>query len=205
VVGTKSGKHKREEAVCSTKDNSPMKARFFAVRKEIYNRYKEKQQTEHQSDSTALKRVMSERERESEVIEIDNDITSPTDRRHRQRHHHHVEFASGRTWTCAQESLSMRCKLCVSTTVRKVEPLLSCTICAWVWTSCTVSRLTVSRNLDKLYSEPIDGLPCSWHGGIRFTHLCTVIASSWTKHSVECNMTIRRGRTFSKSWRLFLK
>ncbi len=53
---------------------------------------------------------------------------------------------SGRTWTCAQESLSLRCKLCVSTTTWKVEPLLSCTICAWVWTSSTVSRLTVSRN-----------------------------------------------------------
>ncbi len=68
------------------------KARFFAVRKEIYNRYKEKQQTEQQAASVALKRVMSECERESEVIEIDNDITAPTDRRHRQRHHRHVEF-----------------------------------------------------------------------------------------------------------------
>ena len=40
---TGSGKHKREAAVCSmesTKDDSPLKARFFAVRKEIYNRYK---------------------------------------------------------------------------------------------------------------------------------------------------------------------
>jgi hypothetical protein len=40
---TDSGKHKRESAVCSmesTKDDSPLKARFFAVRKEIYNRYK---------------------------------------------------------------------------------------------------------------------------------------------------------------------
>jgi hypothetical protein len=47
------------------------------VRKEIYNRYKEKQQTEQQAASAALKRVMSERERESEVIQIDNDITAP--------------------------------------------------------------------------------------------------------------------------------
>ena len=41
IIG--SGKHKREEAVCSmesTKDDSPLKARFFAVRKEIHNRYK---------------------------------------------------------------------------------------------------------------------------------------------------------------------
>ena len=38
---TGSGKHKREEAICSmesTKDDSTLKARFFAVRKEIYNR-----------------------------------------------------------------------------------------------------------------------------------------------------------------------
>jgi hypothetical protein len=47
------------------------------VRKEIYNRYKERQQTEQQTASAAFKRVMSERERESEVIEIDNDITAP--------------------------------------------------------------------------------------------------------------------------------
>ena len=47
------------------------------MRKEIYNRYKEKKQTEQQAASVALKRVMSECERESEVIEIDNDITVP--------------------------------------------------------------------------------------------------------------------------------
>jgi hypothetical protein len=45
--------------------------------KEIYNHYKEKKQTEQQATGAALKRVMSERERESEVIEIDNDITTP--------------------------------------------------------------------------------------------------------------------------------
>jgi hypothetical protein len=77
---TDSGKHKREAAVCSmesTKNDSPLKARFFAVRKEIYNRYKEKNQTEQQSVSAALKRGMSESERESEVIDIDNEITAP--------------------------------------------------------------------------------------------------------------------------------
>jgi hypothetical protein len=45
---TVSGKHKRETAVCimeSTKDDSSLKTRFFAVRKEIYNHYKEKQTT----------------------------------------------------------------------------------------------------------------------------------------------------------------
>ena len=50
-----------------------------------------KQQTEQQATGAALKRVMSERERESEVIETDNDITTPD--------------------ACAQEPLSLRCKL----------------------------------------------------------------------------------------------
>ena len=71
---------KRREAVCSMeikKDDSPLKARFLAVRKEIYNRYTEKQQTEQQTVSAALKRGMSECERESEFIEIDTDITAP--------------------------------------------------------------------------------------------------------------------------------
>ena len=61
---TVSGKHKCEEAVCimeSTKDDSPLKARFFAVRKEVYKHFKEKQQTEQQAASAALKRSMSER------------------------------------------------------------------------------------------------------------------------------------------------
>jgi hypothetical protein len=78
IIG--SGKHKREAAVCSMeskKDDSPMKARFLTVRKEIYNHYTEKQQTEQQAVSVALKRSMSERERESAVIEIDTDITVP--------------------------------------------------------------------------------------------------------------------------------
>jgi hypothetical protein len=61
----------------STKDDSPPKARFFAVRKEIYNHHQDKKQTEQQAASAALKRVMSESERESEVIVIDNDITTP--------------------------------------------------------------------------------------------------------------------------------
>ena len=55
---TDSGKHKCEEAVCnmeSTKDDSP-KSRFFVVWKEIYNRYKEKKQTENQTVSVVLKR-----------------------------------------------------------------------------------------------------------------------------------------------------
>ncbi len=78
IIG--SGKHKRETAVCSMeskKDDSPLKARFLEVRKEIFNHYTEKQQTEQQAASPVLKRGMSERERESAVIEIDTDITAP--------------------------------------------------------------------------------------------------------------------------------
>ncbi len=78
IIG--SGKHKRETVVCSMeskKDDSPLKVRFLVVRKEIYNRYTEKQQTEQQAVSETLKRGMSERERESAVIEIDTDITTP--------------------------------------------------------------------------------------------------------------------------------
>jgi hypothetical protein len=70
----------------STKDDRPLKARFFVVRKEIYNHYEQKQQTEQQAASAALERSMSERERDSEVIEVDNDITlvvyPPLDARH---------------------------------------------------------------------------------------------------------------------------
>ena len=43
---TVSGKHKRETAVCNmeiTKDDSPLKSRFFTVRKEVYKRFKENQ------------------------------------------------------------------------------------------------------------------------------------------------------------------
>jgi hypothetical protein len=55
------------------------------VRKEIYNRHKEKEQTEQQAVSVSLKRVMSDHERESEVIEIDNDITIPGSRKQTNR------------------------------------------------------------------------------------------------------------------------
>ena len=51
----------------STTDDSPLKARFFALRKEIYYHYKEKKQTEQQAASVALKRSMSECEWESET------------------------------------------------------------------------------------------------------------------------------------------
>ena len=72
IIG--SGKHKRESAVCSMeskKDDSPLKARFLSVRKEIYNHYTEKDKTEQQTVSASLKRGMSECERESAVIDED--------------------------------------------------------------------------------------------------------------------------------------
>ena len=47
------------------------------VRKEIFNRYTTKQQNEQQATSAALKRSMTDRQWESEVIGIDNDITAP--------------------------------------------------------------------------------------------------------------------------------
>jgi hypothetical protein len=53
-----SGKHECEESVYSMerkKDDSPLKARFLAVRKEIYNRYTEKQYTEQHAASATLK------------------------------------------------------------------------------------------------------------------------------------------------------
>ena len=60
-----------------SKTDDALKATFLAVRKEIYNRFTTKQQNEQQAASAALKRSMTERERESEVIEIDTDITAP--------------------------------------------------------------------------------------------------------------------------------
>ncbi len=59
------------------KTDDSLKARFLTVRKEIYQRFTTKQQNEHQSASVSLKRSMTECEWESEVIEIDTDITSP--------------------------------------------------------------------------------------------------------------------------------
>ncbi len=77
---TDSGKHKCKTTVCefeNKKDDSPLKTRFLTVRKEIYNRYTEKEKTEQQTTSPALEQGMSECEWQSEVIEIDTDITDP--------------------------------------------------------------------------------------------------------------------------------
>ena len=60
-----------------SKTDDALKATFLAVRKEIYNRFTTKQQNEQKTVSATLKQSMTECERESEVIEIDTDITSP--------------------------------------------------------------------------------------------------------------------------------
>ena len=59
------------------KTDDTLKVRFLVVRKEIYNRYTAKQQNEQQAASVTLKRSMTECERESEVIEVDTDTTTP--------------------------------------------------------------------------------------------------------------------------------
>jgi hypothetical protein len=74
-----SGQQSGVTEVCSmeSKTDDALKARFLAVRKEIYNRYTAKQQKEQQTASAALKRSMTECEWKSEVIEIDTNITAP--------------------------------------------------------------------------------------------------------------------------------
>ena len=59
-----------------SKTDDALKTRFLPVRKEIYNRFTTKQQNEQETASAVLKRSMTELERESEVIEIDTDITA---------------------------------------------------------------------------------------------------------------------------------
>ena len=114
-----------------SKTDDALKATFLAVRNEIYNRFTTKQQNEQQAASAALKRSMTERERESEVIEIDTDITAPG-----------ASKKTNRTVT----DLLIKKPTHADFVAAWSEALLSCTICAWAWTSCTVSRLTVSRN-----------------------------------------------------------
>ena len=159
------------------------------MRKEIYNRFTTKQQNEQQAASAALKRSMTERERESEVIEIDTDITAPGASKKTNRtvtdllikKPTHEDFVAA--WSQAVLGKGLTFDFFSDPFVRKA---------ILVTAQCADSIITFF-------------MPCSWHGGMRFTHLCTVPASSWTKHSAACNMTMRRERTFSKSWRLFLK
>ena len=154
---------------------------------EIDTRYTVKHQSEQQVASVSLKRSMTERERESEVIEIDTDITAPG-----------ATKKTNRTVT----------DLLIKKTSHEDFVV--------AWSEAVLGKgLTFDFFSDPLVhkdilvtvqcADSIICMPCSWHGGMRFTHLCTVLASSWTKHSAACNMTMRRERTFSKSWRLFLK
>ncbi len=58
-----SGKQSRVTEVCimESKTDDALKARFLAVRKEIYNRFTTKKQNEQQAASAALKRSMNDR------------------------------------------------------------------------------------------------------------------------------------------------
>ncbi len=62
----------------SKKDDGPEKARFVEVRDEIYKWYTARQKDKDQVASSALKRSITHREEEDEVIEIDGDVTSPS-------------------------------------------------------------------------------------------------------------------------------
>ncbi len=66
-----------EVSIIENKTDDVLKVRFHVVDKEIYNRLTKKQKTEQLAASVSLKRGMTERDRESEVIEIDTDITTP--------------------------------------------------------------------------------------------------------------------------------
>ena len=75
------GSQGRVVEVCSMeskKDDGPEKARFLAVRGEIYKRYTAQQKAKDQVASSALKRSITQREEEGEVIEMDGDVTSPS-------------------------------------------------------------------------------------------------------------------------------
>ena len=75
------GSQGRVVEVCSMeskKDDGPEKARFVAVRDEIYKRYTAQQKAKDQVASSAVKRSITQREEEGDVIEIDGDVTSPS-------------------------------------------------------------------------------------------------------------------------------
>ncbi len=69
----------------SKKDDGSEKVRFVVVRDEIYNRYTAQQKAKDQVVSSPLKRSITQREEEGEVIEIDGDVTSPSAAK--QTHH----------------------------------------------------------------------------------------------------------------------
>ena len=62
----------------SKKDDGSEKARFVAVRDEIYKWYTAQEKTKDQVASSTVKRSITHREEEGEVIEIDGDVTSPS-------------------------------------------------------------------------------------------------------------------------------
>ena len=62
----------------SKKDDGSEKVRFVEVRDEIYKRYTAQQKTKDHVASSALKRSITQREEEGEIIEIDGDVTSPS-------------------------------------------------------------------------------------------------------------------------------
>ena len=61
----------------SKKDDGSEKARFVAVRDEIYKRYTTQQKVKDQVATSVLKRSITQWEEEGEVIEIDGDVTRP--------------------------------------------------------------------------------------------------------------------------------
>ncbi len=62
----------------SKKGDGPEKSRFVSVRDEIYKWYTARDKTKDQVVSSALKRSITQREEEGEVIEIDGDVTRPS-------------------------------------------------------------------------------------------------------------------------------
>ncbi len=62
----------------SKKDDGPQKARFVVVIDEIYKRYTTQEKAKDQVASSVLKRSITQREEEGEVIEIDGDVTRPS-------------------------------------------------------------------------------------------------------------------------------
>ncbi len=60
------------------KDDGSEKARFVVVRDEIYKRYTVQKKSKDQVASSVLKRSITQRKEEGEVIEIDGDITRPS-------------------------------------------------------------------------------------------------------------------------------
>ena len=60
------------------KDDGSEEARFVVVRDEIYKRYTSQHKVKDQVARSAVKRSITQREEEGDVIEIDGDVTSPS-------------------------------------------------------------------------------------------------------------------------------